>query len=428
MTTQNIIKIKIEDLNLWTENPRDPMNTEDKDYDIIKKAIQNDKSKWNLPKLVKEMGKHYDFSEIPTVVEINGKFIVFDGNRRLGVLKYLQNQQLYSDLGGGLFIQSEPKELRELKEIPCNVCDKETALINIERKHINSGSWGPLEREYFLHIHRGSEKSLFLRFEEQTGIISQTPKMNQRFVKEEVLTEKNLNQIGIHFDKDKGLLTNYSEEKTNDIIENIVAIVVDKKIHTRGPNRGMLKNTLLEEFPNLKGTLNEFDNTKEKHVLDTKNIRTGPITTRKTPKTKSQDMLFGRVLSLQRGEVNDLYLAISKIYEQNKNNENNLELILPILGMSLRLLLDIAARKYFEDKPVTIKRDSLYKEFLKIAREAMNQKSNNFVSLTGDWISKNHNLDGLLAKYAHGNITFNKVDVIKNSNIIADILDFYFKK
>ena len=153
MPKQEIKEIEIKNLYLWSENPRDPINTECTDYEIIKQAIEDKNSKWNLQKMLREMGNYYDFSELPTVVKINGKCVVYDGNRRLAILKYLQNQKLYSSFGGGLFFKLEPKELRELKKIPCNICDKEIALTNIERKHINNGSWGAIERDYFFHIH-----------------------------------------------------------------------------------------------------------------------------------------------------------------------------------------------------------------------------------------------------------------------------------
>ncbi|MGS0524880.1 hypothetical protein ACU8V7_06445 [Zobellia nedashkovskayae] len=183
MKKQNIEYIKVSQLKLWSENPRDPIETECSDFDIISKAIRDDKKKWNLKDFTLKMGLHYDFSELPTVVVEKGQNIVYDGNRRVALLKYLQDKELYTKLGGGLFPNEEPIDLINLTEIPCNVCDKETALINIERKHINSGSWGTLERDYFLYLHRNKAKSLFIQLDEQTGIISDNKKNESRFRK-----------------------------------------------------------------------------------------------------------------------------------------------------------------------------------------------------------------------------------------------------
>ena len=148
MAKQEIKKIKVSDLRLWSENPRDPIDPKSTDFDVIKRAIDENPSDWNLDKMVKEMGNHYDFSEIPTVVYLDGVPVVYDGNRRVAVLKYLQDKTLYSSLTGKLFPTTDgPKELRELQEIPCNVCEKDTALTNIERKHVSNGSGGTPHRE-----------------------------------------------------------------------------------------------------------------------------------------------------------------------------------------------------------------------------------------------------------------------------------------
>ena len=118
MSKQEIQTIKVKDLHLWSENPRDPVDPTSSDFDIIKRAVDENPKEWNIDRIVKEMGNHYDFSEIPTVVFIDEKPIIFDGNRRIAVLKYLQDKELYSSLTGRLFLKDGPKELCELFEIP----------------------------------------------------------------------------------------------------------------------------------------------------------------------------------------------------------------------------------------------------------------------------------------------------------------------
>lgn len=427
MTKQQIKVIKIEDLCLWTENPRDPMNPNDSDFDVIKRAIKDEKLKWDLPRLIKEMGEYYDLSELPTVVKEDGKFIVYDGNRRIAVLKYLQNEELYRKLGGGLFFKEEPRELKEILEIPCNVCTKETALINVERKHVNSGSWGPLEREYFLHIHRGQKKSLFLKFEEQTGgAISSHPKMNQRFVKDELLTKKKLEEIGIGFNEKGELVSNISKEEVESIIDKIVTAVEENKIMTRGVNRGKLKDTLVQENPKMKDVIKGFDKNGQENVLDMKFNSEGIRKVQKTRRKNNKNIIFGRTLVLKAGDVNNLYCAIVSIYNKHKDDET----VWPIIGMSLRLLLDVAARSHYDALSSSVSnKDEIYTIFLKEAKTQMKDKRDiNFLSLTYDWLSGTHRMEGILSKYAHGNITTNINDILSNSYIIADILEFYFKK
>ena len=424
MPKQLIKSILINDLNLWTENPRDPMNSNFTDFEIISKAITDNEKKWNLDKLINEMGDFYDLSELPIVVDINGKMIVFDGNRRIAVLKYLQNQDLYSNLGGGLFFNEEPKDLKELIEIPCNVCDKETALLNIERKHVNNGTWGALERDYFLMNHRQERESLFLKIENQTGIISQNEKMNRRFIKEEIFTESNLNDIGFGLEKDL-FVSIYNESIELEVFERIVELVNQKKISTRGDKRGKLKESLFEYFPEFSKQIKPFDFKLPLHKVSMKQNKGETIkkNLRKTPITKNNDKLFGGSLELIQGNVNNLYRAIDSIY--SKDNEN--KSILMIIGMSLRLLIEVVAREQMPDKE---NQDNIYKEFLKKAFREMGhkQKTINFYSLTTDWLNKRSTFEGLIGKFAHGNIITSKNDILNCSYIVGDIINFYYKK
>ncbi len=346
MAKQDIQTIRVEDLHLWSENPRDHLDIKGTDYDIIKRAIDENPTKWSLEKIVKEMGEHYDFSEIPTVVFIDDEPVVFDGNRRIAVLKYLQNRELYSSLTGKLFLKDGPKELRELFEIPCNVCDKDTALTNIERKHVNSGSWGPLERDYFLYKHRDQKPSIFVQFEEQSGgMISQNKKMNQGFVKKELLTNGKLKQIGFHLDPTQGLVSNYKKDDVEDILQKVVSVIEGGKIATRGENRGKLKETLFAEFPEIAGRIAAYDSSKQTEVVRIDNATSGVSTkARKTPRSKKSRLaFFGGTLSLSNGSTNNLYRDIFDLYKYYEKNKEQLSGTFPsLIRMSLRLLMESA--------------------------------------------------------------------------------------
>lgn len=73
---QEIKYIKIQDLVLWTENPRDPISPNASDQDVVNRALMNKDGSWDIEKLAKNMGEFYDFSELPTVVYEAGKPIV----------------------------------------------------------------------------------------------------------------------------------------------------------------------------------------------------------------------------------------------------------------------------------------------------------------------------------------------------------------
>ena len=122
------------------------------------------------------MGDYYDFSELPTVVYLNEKPVVFDGNRRI-ILRKIKHSLVSIADGEDIHLPDFPDE------IPCNVCTMKIALNNIYRKHANSGSWLPLERDIFLNKFMNKKKSLFLILDEKTGIITANSNRMGFFIK-----------------------------------------------------------------------------------------------------------------------------------------------------------------------------------------------------------------------------------------------------
>ncbi len=235
---QTIEYIDIKDLVLWTENPRDPFDKNATDQDIANRALSiHGHSKWKLKKLFESMGKWYDISELPTVVYVNGKPVVYEGQRRIIIGKIIHKYvKVKTNIDFSNF--DFPKK------IPCNVCDKKTALQNIDRKHGDNGTWGELERDVFKHKHMGEDKSFFLAIDEKTRIISDNPFMNQRFVKNEVFSLKALNYLGLGV-KNNILVTPYDNEDLMAILNKIIALVYNKEITTRKNRMGLI--ALLEK-------------------------------------------------------------------------------------------------------------------------------------------------------------------------------------
>jgi len=442
MRGQDIQKIKINDLKLWSENPRDPLTSEASDFEIISNAITENKNKWNLQKLMGELGEFYDYSELPIVVEVNGQNIVYDGNRRVALIKYLQNEKKYIEKGAKLKHKNK-QEFIDLKKIPCNICSLDIALDSIERKHTNGGTWNELEREYFKYIHRKEVKSLFISLEEATGIISNNPKLNQRFVKEEVLTRSNLESIGIGVDKDNNLFSIYDTDFTKTLFNEINEAINNKDITTRH-NRGKIKEVLSSRNSDIGSKLKNYDRNLPNKSFDeiynykrnTTDTDTSNIDNKaqksvrgsnRTPVTTDEDILFGKKLILKESPVNDIYRAIEKIYNTNKNSKE----ILPIIAMSLRLILEVGARIYYDEHdPNQNKKDQLLKGFLDIAKKEMKIDSTdkNYLALTSEWLDTKINLEAILAKYAHGSISYDKGTILKHSIIVGEIIAFYFKK
>lgn len=420
---QEILHISIKNLRLWTENPRDPIDAKKTDEEIIDRIIQDSDNKWNIQKLVKKMGEYYDYSELPIVVKKDDKYVVYDGNRRVALLKILQDDKKYSKYVGQLFRELEPELLRKQITLPCNVCDENIAITSIERKHVDNGSWGELERDYFLLNFKKEQKSIFVSINDQTGVIMGNKILNKRFVKEEVLNEKNLGDIGIDFRKGK-FYSKYSDEQLVKIFEAIQNALQKGNISTRN-NRGKLK-TVINRDKSIDEILKNPENNVSEEVSINKKQAEKLIKLQKTPATKKKDLLFGRTLELEEGSVNDLYLAIDKIYKKGRDDEN----VLLIVGMSLRLILDITARVYYNKQGDTTnaEKEKPYINFIKLfQKECHDKKVVNYLSLTSDFLNKNFEFEALLGKYAHGNTSVSKQDVLNMSYVTGDILETYFK-
>jgi hypothetical protein len=338
---QKVEYLKLVDLILWTENPRDPVDKNATDLEIIERALEDTFLKWDLSSLAKEMGNHYDFSELPTVVIHEGKPIVYDGNRRIALGKIKLGYVNLPDIN--------LPEIPDFPEsIPCNICSRELALNNILRKHSNSGSWKPLERDMFLHKHMGKEKSNFLIIDERTGLISQNPHMNKRFVKDEIFTESNLIQLGFEISNQK-LITSHNNKQASSIFNEISDLVARKEKSTRN-NRKALRTLLSAENQEIIKT-NVLAPKKELEDVSSEiNTVKKPMNSSKTNSTitrrvKSEAFeFFGEKLILAPGDVSNLYRDINDAYEYYQKNKNKLSNKFPcILRMALRLICETAA-------------------------------------------------------------------------------------
>ena len=182
----------------------------------------------------------------------------------------------------------------------------------------------------------------------------------------------------------------------------------------------MLKQTLLEKYPENKKIIMAFDDKKTINVVKNNFDSEDSKFKRRTPITKQLNSLFGKKLTLKEGPVNDLYCALVDIDARTK--EENAAL--PFIGMALRLLIEIAARVYYKKDTS----DQIAEKFLKEAKKQLNQQDKNNISLTNEWLSDKMNLNAILQKYAHGNITYTRDGILTTSKIVADILEHYFKK
>ena len=325
--SQKIKNINIKDLVLWTENPRDPINSKFSDQDFADRAIESDqRKKWSLKTLFKEMGQRFDQSEIPTVVYHGGKPVVYDGNRRVLIGKIIHGCVNVDDSHNFAGLDFP-------KRVPCNICDKKTALEHVSRKHRDSGSWDPLERDIFAHKHMGENASPFLVLENATKVVSSNPELNRRFVSEEIFDEANLHKMGFSIKKGK-LKSRYSTTADGEkVLDAVIELVTNKKITTR-KNRGKIIDLLKQKNRIRKIILSNENNSF-------KSFNSSPaLITRKTDTIKRKEHdLFGEKLSLKPGIVNNVYSDLLKLYKSKTNYSDDFRII---IRMGLRLICELA--------------------------------------------------------------------------------------
>ncbi len=453
---------KITDLNLWDENPRFPEEYFNKsESELIEYLFNKKGEKEKIIELAKSIIENFDIVpwEKLIVWDSGRKKITLEGNRRLMVYKLLLNPNLISDSKiKKIFSEGQAKtKITNDFSVECLVTnDKEHGLRYVELKHLEKGykGWGESERNNFRRRRGRKNEEVIIK----TEIDKRVKDLNiPQDIKDKILGhgyvttfyrvtttspakdffgyEINGEQLEIKdpkFDKKlKVIIWNLLNKKAYKELFDELKNGEKDKLNSRTLNKSEniikylqsitdedIKRAEKEISSSIKETINIFGEKTKEIQLTEKPLR-------KTPITKQKDLIFGRKLQLQEGKVNTLYSGIDDIYEKFKHNETQLNKVLPILGMSLRLILDVASREI-----LGIDKDSAYKEFLDKAKREMKMSKvdKNFLSLTNTWIDGSENMEGILAKYAHGNIPVDKGNILNLSKIVGDILEFYFGK
>lgn len=406
MPQQEIRDIPLAKLRLWTENPRDPLDADISNEDIIEHALSADgEAHWQLRKLAKSMGNYYDYSELPTVVEdkASGMYTVYDGNRRV-ILAFLQHKGF--PLSGNQFTLPLFPDA-----IPCNVCSRETALNSVMRKHGNSGTWKPYERDLFLYRYMGGEKSVLIRMQDLVGAMDRWPNLNQGFVRSEILSDTNLMKMGLDVQSwDYGVSSDVLVKLLEAISERL-STTLNTRVNRNDP-LAVLPQELLTEIAESKATHmptepepgseeerassgeeqrhGSYDHGEPLLPLDGENgsgpaktSSTGdnqgkgtPKTTRRSAERRNPDMpIFGGKLSLRPGKVNNIYRTLDDLWQLNLLGKvEHGEAFVAIFRMGLRLLSESAAA---EVKPKERKQlDAYVAAYMPDAKSALRKRPN----------------------------------------------------
>lgn len=421
------------------------------DYDVISRAIENQRGNWNLDKMLREIGSTYYFNELPTVVpDETGAYTVYDGNRRVAVFKCLAHPELYSELTMSLPIFANITEaVTDYLALPCNVCDRETALDIVERTHKSTTKWGALQYEQFEHLHRGQAKGPLMIFDEATGgAVSKNKELNQEYIEHRLLTEKNFESVGLGVE-DQKLMTSLNDEEVKQLVEDI-AEVAKRKLSTARKNPGDLLGALreLDDYryteqpkyekasshplpgpqPQPEAQVPTVEPAKKPAAEDPGQnpCNHGQQEQRKRPYhgTDKVKLFNGATLRPKGERSNEIYHAIDFIFDKYQTKPDKRAYLLPVLGFSMRLLLETVAREYYGEQVLDAD-DSCLKTFIKEECKPLLRKQDksllNTMSIDATWINGSK-LEATLGKYAHGAMDVQPATLAACSRVIALVI------
>lgn len=413
---QTVKYIPVRDLVLWTENPRDPISKNTKNVDVIRRALEDDRRKWCLKTLARDMGVRYDFSELPTVVYEKDVPIVFDGNRR--VIIAMLKLRLYPEFADCRFKMPECPD-----EIPCNVADRQIALENVWRKHADTGSWDQVSRDIFRHKFRNEPKSVLLQLDEILGgVIASKRYLNQRFVGEEVLTASRLKNIGIRIENGQ-INSRHNVNDTHALLSEVFSLIEDKTLSTRKNRTAPLSEII---SPSLKAIVSADRGNDYKAVSvakETINGNEASETPRLPRRVKSETIpLFGGKLGLSAGAPANLYRDILSLYEYYERNKNTLSDRFPaLIRMALRLECELIAKTATSEEM-----SKMVENGFDVVKKTLTQQEKTFLSTQS---VKRDTIVSLLQTGAHNyEGSYNLQQTIAMSLIVGGLLKLHCAK
>ena len=144
----NQADIKVMDILLWSENSRLPDLLSGKSQDEIRQALLKDEKRFGVLSLANEIIKDQDL--IPTeriiLLEEEGKYISYEGNRRVLAYQCIINPELAAEHKKDFEKIVSKSELNKDFKVECVVAsDLVEANRYIERKHLKGNNEKPWE-------------------------------------------------------------------------------------------------------------------------------------------------------------------------------------------------------------------------------------------------------------------------------------------
>ena len=134
-----ITKKKIKDLRIWSDNPRYGYGSELMDESTAINTLIDVVGENKMYALAKDIVESNGLmgNSLPTIVEKDGEFLVYDGNRRISTIKYLLNPSVIESASfkGKIEKLVENKDLSYLLSINVLLTDEENALRIMDGTH-----------------------------------------------------------------------------------------------------------------------------------------------------------------------------------------------------------------------------------------------------------------------------------------------------
>lgn len=137
--SETILKKKINDLRIWSDNPRYGYGSELMDEPTAINVLIDVVGENKMYALAKDIVKSKGLlgNTLPTIVEKNGEFLVYDGNRRISTIKYLFNPELikFDSFRSKIEKLVKGKDLSFLSSVNVLLTDEDNALRIMDGTH-----------------------------------------------------------------------------------------------------------------------------------------------------------------------------------------------------------------------------------------------------------------------------------------------------
>jgi hypothetical protein len=380
----------IEDLSLWDENARFPQEYFNKsEKELLAYFLK--KKEFKIEDLAKEVVNEFDLPQLERIVvlELNGKNIVLEGNRRLTVYKLLLDPSLSTDSKlRNVFEELKAKStITDKFRLEANVTQsKEDGLRYVDRKH-NKGnneiSWGEAERRHFA-VRRSNGNSKDVLRVELANAVKRLALPDA--MKEEVLGKGYVTtfyrivdstpareKLGYTIQED-GRLQIKDQKIFDDLMKVMVFQIWNKKAFDDTPvdSRSLNKAGDIEAYvkklkPKDSTQVDKEIKASTKEDLFGEKVVTKSAGGKSRPLSSSRKYLINTILTIENRRINDIYNELrTKLEVDHVPNA---------VAVLFRVFLECSADYYIEKNKIQVSEQTkLYDKLNKVANDLKKRK------------------------------------------------------